>query len=41
MIMFFPMSLSGAAQCWFASLAVSHRRTLDDLAQEFLQTVCI
>ncbi|KAL6323324.1 hypothetical protein AAG906_029331 [Vitis piasezkii] len=27
----------GAAQCWFASLAVSHRRTLDDLAQEFLQ----
>ena len=36
MIMLFPMSLSGAAQCWFASLDVSHRHTWDDLAQEFL-----
>nr|CAN60991.1 hypothetical protein VITISV_009628 [Vitis vinifera] len=31
------MSLSGAAQCWFASLEVSRRRTWDDLAQEFLR----
>ncbi|RVW64304.1 hypothetical protein CK203_052311 [Vitis vinifera] len=37
MIMLFPMSLSGAAQRWFASLDVSRRRTWDDLAQEFLQ----
>ncbi|RVW24501.1 Kinesin-like protein KIN-12D [Vitis vinifera] len=37
MVMFFPMSLSGAAQCWFASLEVSRRRTWDDLAQEFLR----
>ena len=36
MIMLFPMSLSGAAQCWFASLDVSHRRTWDELTQEFL-----
>ncbi|WJZ80175.1 hypothetical protein VitviT2T_000112 [Vitis vinifera] len=36
-IMIFPMSLSGAAQRWFASLDVSHRRTWDDLAQEFLR----
>ena len=36
MIMLFPMSLSGAAQRWFASLDVSRRRTWDDLAQEFL-----
>ena len=27
MVMFFPMSLSGVAQCWFASLDVSHRWT--------------
>ena len=32
MVMFFPMSLSGAAQRWFASLEVSRRRTWDDLA---------
>ena len=37
MIMLFPMSLSGAAQCWFASLDVSRRPTWDDLAQEFLR----
>ena len=37
MVMFFPMSLSGAAQHWFASLDISHRRTQDDLAQEFLR----
>ena len=36
MIMLFPMSLSGVAQCRFASLDVSHRCTWDDLAQEFL-----
>ena len=36
MIMLFPMSLSGAAQRWFASLDVSRHRTWDDLAQEFL-----
>ena len=27
MVMLFPMSLSGAAQRWFASLDVSRRRT--------------
>ena len=32
MVMFFPMSLSGATQCWFASLDVSRRRTWNDLA---------
>ncbi|RVW49199.1 hypothetical protein CK203_087457 [Vitis vinifera] len=32
MIMLFPMSLSDDAQCWFASLDVSRRRTWDDLA---------
>ena len=37
MIMFFPMSLSGAAQRWFASLDASRRRTWDYLAQEFLR----
>ena len=37
MVMFFPMSLSGAAQRWFASLDVSRYRTWDDLAQEFLR----
>ncbi|RVW28411.1 hypothetical protein CK203_106389 [Vitis vinifera] len=30
-------SLSGAAQCWFASLDASRRRTWDDLAQDFLR----
>nr|CAN82997.1 hypothetical protein VITISV_013264 [Vitis vinifera] len=37
MVMLFPMSLSSAAQHWFASLEVSRRRTWDDLAQEFLR----
>ena len=37
MITLFPMSLSGMTQRWFASLDVSHRRTWDDLAQEFPQ----
>ena len=37
MIMFFPMSLSGAAQRWFASLDVSRHWTWNDLAQEFLR----
>ena len=37
LIMFFPMSLSGAVQRWFASLNASRRRTWDDLAQEFLR----
>ena len=37
MIMFFPMSLSSVAQCWFASLNVSRHKTWDDLAQEFLR----
>ncbi|RVW29020.1 hypothetical protein CK203_088882 [Vitis vinifera] len=37
MITLFPLSLSGAAQCWFASLESSRRRTWDDLAQEFLR----
>ncbi|RVW53236.1 hypothetical protein CK203_091617 [Vitis vinifera] len=37
MITFFPLSLSGMAQRWFASLEASRRRTWDDLAQEFLR----
>ncbi|RVW37551.1 hypothetical protein CK203_073929 [Vitis vinifera] len=37
MITLFPLSLSGAAQRWFASLEASRRRTWDDLAQEFLR----
>ncbi|RVW22168.1 Retrovirus-related Pol polyprotein from transposon 17.6 [Vitis vinifera] len=37
LIMLFPISLSGAAQRWFASLDASRRRTWDDLAQEFLR----
>ena len=37
MIMLFPMSLSGAAQRWFASLDASRRKTWDNLAQEFLR----
>ena len=32
MITLFPLSLSGAAQHWFASLESSRRRTWDDLA---------
>ena len=37
MITLFPLSLSGAAQRWFASLESSRRRTWDDLAWEFLR----
>ena len=37
MITLFSLSLSGAAQCWFASLESSRRRTWDDLTQEFLR----
>ncbi|WJZ91220.1 hypothetical protein VitviT2T_010315 [Vitis vinifera] len=37
MITLFPLSLSGAAQRWFASLESSRRRTWDDLAREFLR----
>ena len=37
MIMLFPLSLSGAAQRWFASLDPSRRRTWDDLGQEFIR----
>ena len=37
MITLFPLSLSGAAQCWFTSLESLRRRTWDDLAQEFLR----
>ena len=37
MIMFFPLSLSGATQCWFASLDPSRRRTWVDLGQEFIR----
>ena len=37
MITLFPLSLSGAAQRWFAALESSRRRTWDDLAQEFLR----
>ena len=32
MITLFPLSLSEAAQCWFASLESSRRRTLEDSA---------
>ena len=35
--MLFPMSLSGVAQRWFASLDVSRHKTWDNLAQEFLR----
>ena len=37
MIMLFPLSLSGAAQHWFASLEPSRRRTWADLGQEFIR----
>ena len=37
MIMFFPLSLSGAAQRWFVSLDPSRRRTWADLGQEFIR----
>ena len=35
MIMLFPLSLSGVAQRWFASLDPSRRRTWADLGHEF------
>ena len=37
MIMFFPLSLSGAAQRWFASVDPSRHRTWADLGQEFIR----
>ncbi|WKA08862.1 hypothetical protein VitviT2T_026547 [Vitis vinifera] len=37
MITLFPLSLSGVAQRWFASLESSRRRTWGDLAWEFLR----
>ena len=37
MIMLFPLSLSGAAQRWFASLDPSRRKTWADLGQEFIR----
>ena len=37
MIMIFPLSLSGAAQRWFASLDPSRRRIWADLGQEFIR----
>ena len=37
MIMLFPLSLSGTAQCWFASLDSSRRRTWVDLGHEFIR----
>ena len=37
MLMLFPMSLSGVAQSWYASLDASRRRTWEDLTQEFLR----
>ena len=37
MIMLFSLSLSGAAQRWFASLDSSRRRTWVDLGQEFIR----
>ena len=37
MIILFPLSLSGAAQRWFASLDPSRSRTWADLGQEFIR----
>ena len=37
MIMLFPLSLSGAAQRWFASLDPSRLRTWADLGQDFIR----
>ena len=37
MIMIFPLSLSGAAQHWFASLDPLRLRTWADLGQEFIR----
>ena len=36
-IMLFPLSLSGTAQRWFASLDPSRRRTWANLGQEFIR----
>ncbi|RVW92347.1 hypothetical protein CK203_032444 [Vitis vinifera] len=36
LVAFFPMSLSGAAQRWFASVEPSRLRTWEDVAHEFL-----
>ena len=33
----FPLSLSGTTQRWYASLESSHRRTWENLTQEFLR----
>ena len=40
MIMLFPLSLSGAAQRWFASLDPSRCRTWADLGQKFIRQYC-
>ena len=37
MIMLFPLSLSGAAQCWFASFDPSRSKTWADLEHEFIR----
>ena len=37
MIMLFPLSLSGAAQRWFASLNPSRSKTWANLGQEFIR----
>ena len=37
MIMLFPLSLSGSAQRWFASLDPLRRRTWVDLGQQFIR----
>ena len=37
MIMLFPLSLSGATQCWFPSLDLSRHRTWADLVREFIR----
>ena len=37
MLMLFPMSLSGVAQSWYASLDASRRWTWEDLTMEFLR----
>ena len=37
MIMLFPLSLSGAAQRWFASLDPSRRRKWVDLGHKFIR----
>ena len=37
MLMLFPMSLSGVAKNWYASLDASRRRTWEDLTHEFFR----